>query len=71
MKATIKYFVLVMLLTFSLTVSSQDIIFQISAQYENNQVVLDSIHFKNLTNNTSLEFNELPDTEAYMINLTT
>ncbi len=71
MKANLRHLVPVMLFTFSLAVSSQDIIFQISAEYDNNQVALDSIHFKNFTNNTSLEFNELPDTEAYMINLTT
>ncbi len=71
MKATLTHFVPVILLSFSLAVSAQDIVFQISAQYESSQVALDSIHFKNFTNNTSLEFNELPDVQDYVINLTT
>ena len=48
----------------------QDIIFTISGELNNQKVPLDSIMVENLSNNTWMTFNDLPDEQYYQINLT-
>lgn len=51
------------------TLSAQDIFFTIRAELNNESVALDSIFIENLSNNTSVLFDNLPDLENYQINM--
>lgn len=61
---------LICLVFLSLPVMSQDIIYTISGELNNQKVSLDSIMMENLTNNTWMTFKDLPDEQYYQINLT-
>ena len=71
MKTTSRLFFLLVVASFSLSGFPQDIFFNISAEYKNAKVAIDSIYFKNFTNKTSLKFTQLPVKEEYVINMTT
>jgi hypothetical protein len=49
---------------------SQDIIYTVSGELNNQKVPLDSIMVENLSNNTWMTFNNLPSEQVYQINLT-
>jgi uncharacterized protein (TIGR02145 family) len=71
MKPSIRLFVLLILSFFSLSNFSQDILFYISGEYKSEKIAIDSIHFKNFTNKTSLKFTALPVQDEYVVNMTT
>ena len=50
---------------------AQDLIYTISGELDSNKIALDSILFENLTNGKKLLFENLPDQNDYVINLTT
>ncbi len=52
------------------SLSAQDIIYTVSGELNKSKVPLDSILVENLTNNTWITFNNLPDELYYQINLT-
>lgn len=55
---------------YAYSVFAQDIIYTISGELDNQKVPLDSILVENLSNNTWITFNNLPEEEYYQINLT-
>lgn len=61
--------ILFLLFTTGIT-CGQDIIYTVSGELNNQKVPLDSIMVENLSNNTWMTFNNLPDEQFYQINLT-
>jgi uncharacterized protein (TIGR02145 family) len=55
---------------FNGTLQAQDLIYTVSGKYNNQTVSLDSVIFENITNGTSLCFDDLPERDDYCINLT-
>jgi uncharacterized protein (TIGR02145 family) len=52
------------------TIFAQDVICILSGEYDNKQVPLDSILVENITKETSILINDLPEYEFYQVNLT-
>ena len=52
------------------TLSSQDLIYTVSGEIDENKTFLDSILVKNISNDTRILFDDLPELEYYQINLT-
>ncbi len=65
-----KSLLLITLYFFTIALSAQDIIYTVSGDLNNEKVSLDSILVENLTNNTWITFNNLPEELYYQINLT-
>ncbi len=63
-------FALILLGFMSFSIFAQDIIYTISGELNNQKVPLDSIMVENLSNNTWMTFNDLPDEQYYQINFT-
>jgi hypothetical protein len=60
----------ILLSSLVLATFAQDIIYTVSGELDYYKVYLDSILVENLTNNTWISFNDLPDELYYQINLT-
>jgi hypothetical protein len=66
-----KLFLIPLVFAFSVSiVLSQNIIYNISGQFNEDIIPLDSILFENITNGTRILFDELPANPDYQINLT-
>ena len=71
MKASVKLLAGAVLLYFAVPLSSQDILFSVSAVYNNQQIAVDSVTFSNLSNATRLSFTALETSDEYLFNLST
>jgi uncharacterized protein (TIGR02145 family) len=71
MKAPVKLLAGVVLLYFAVPLCSQDILFSVSAVYNNQQIAVDSVTFTNLSNATRLSFTALETSDEYLFNLST
>ena len=65
-----KYLLSLALYFLIFVLSAQDVIYTVSGELNNEKVFLDSILVENLSNNTWITFNNLPDELYYQINLT-
>ncbi len=66
-----KFLHIIVLLVIGFKLSTaQDIIYTISGELDSKKVALDSILVVNLTNKTWISFNNLPQHDYYLINLT-
>lgn len=71
MKTLFKNFLVIAFAILVNSLSGQDIFYTISGEIDEQKVGLDSILFENLQNDTRLLFDNLPEQEDYVINLST
>lgn len=60
---------IILLLIVACSVQAQDVFYTVIAEFDGEKIPLDTIHFQNVTNNTHIDFFDLPDQEDYRINL--
>lgn len=51
-------------------INAQDLIYTINGEFNEEKVTLNSIHFENISNGTSILFDSIPEVDDYQINLT-